>query len=92
MACYSGGVFVAAGPEILYLKDSKTNGIADVTNAVFKGFSGTNAANAVALPNNFNWGLDNRIHAASAGVVGLCAGIERAWRRAGFLERRGFLL
>jgi putative membrane-bound dehydrogenase-like protein len=71
VACYSGGVFVAAGPEIIYLKDSKTNGIADVTNTVFRGFSGTNTVNAIALPNNFNWGLDNRIHSASAGGVGL---------------------
>jgi len=59
------------GPRIIYLKDSKTNGIADVTNTVFSGFSGTNTVNAMALPNNFNWGLDNRVHAASAGGVGL---------------------
>ncbi len=69
VACYGGGVFVVAGPDLIYLKDTRTNGIADVTNVVFSGFSGTNAVNAPALPNNFNWGLDNRIHAASAGVV-----------------------
>ena len=70
IACYGGGVFVAAGPDLIFLKDSKTNGIADVRNVVFSGFGGTNRVTASALPNNFNWGLDNRIHAASGGVAG----------------------
>jgi putative membrane-bound dehydrogenase-like protein len=70
VACYGGGVFVAAGPDLIFLKDSKTNGIADVRNVIFSGFGSTNPVNALALPNNFNWGLDNRIHAASGGVAG----------------------
>jgi putative membrane-bound dehydrogenase-like protein len=70
VACWGGGVFVAAGPDLIYLKDSRMNGIADVRNVVFTGFGNTNTANASAHPNNFNWGLDNRIHAASAGVAG----------------------
>ncbi len=70
VACYDGGVFVAAGPEILYLKDSKTNGIADVRKVAFSGFGGTKGIEAQSLPNNFNWGLDNRIHAASGGIAG----------------------
>jgi len=69
VACYSGGVFVATSPNILFLKDTKTNGIADVRNAIFTGFNGTNAFGTPALPSNFNWGMDNRIHAASAGVA-----------------------
>jgi putative membrane-bound dehydrogenase-like protein len=71
LACYSGGVFVAAGPELLYLKDTKTNGVANVREAIFGGFAITNRAGALALANNFNWGLDNRIHAASAGGNGI---------------------
>jgi putative membrane-bound dehydrogenase-like protein len=70
IACYGGGVFVAAGPDLIFLKDSKTNGIADVRNVIFSGFGSTNPATASTLPNNFNWGLDNRIHAASGGGAG----------------------
>lgn len=70
VACYGGGVFVAAGPDLLFLKDSQTNGIADVRNVIFSGFGSANPATASTLPNNFNWGLDNRIHAASGGVAG----------------------
>ena len=71
VACYGGGVFVVANSNLLYLKDSKTNGVADVRNVVFSGFPGTNLLNELALPNNLNWGLDNRIHAASAGIAGM---------------------
>ena len=70
IACYGGGVFVAAGPDLIFLKDSKTNGIADLRNVVFSGFGSTTPAIASAFPINFNWGLDNRIHAASGGVAG----------------------
>ncbi len=76
VACYGGGVFVATRPDILFLKDTMTNGIADVRNAIFTGFNGTNLFGAQALPNNFNWGIDNRIHAASAGVAAFLPGSD----------------
>lgn len=68
VACYGGGVFVAAGSNILYLKDTQANGIADVSNVVFSGFGVTNALAAEVVPHSFNWGLDNRIHAAGVGT------------------------
>ena len=70
IACYGGGVFAVVGPDILFLKDSKKKGIADVRSVIFSGFGSTNPATASALPNNFNWGLDNRIHAASGAGAG----------------------
>jgi putative membrane-bound dehydrogenase-like protein len=36
--CYGGGVFVAASPDILYLKDTKGDGHADLRKVVFTGF------------------------------------------------------
>ena len=68
IACYGGGVFVVAGPDLMYLKDSTTNGIADVRNVVFTGLGTTNPVGAPTLPNNLTWGIDNRFHGASAGV------------------------
>jgi len=70
VACYGGGIFVAAGHDLVFLKDTGTNGIADVRRRVFTGFGGTNRLEAQALPNNFNWGLDNHIHAANTGLAG----------------------
>ena len=70
VACYAGGVFVAAAPDIYYFKDTKGDGIADSRQVVMSGFGGTNTLDANHLPNNFNWGPDNRIHGVTAGVGG----------------------
>jgi len=71
VACYAGGVFVAAVPDLIYLKDTKNDGAADVKQVVLTGFGGTNSPSADALPNSFAWGLDNRIHGVTAGIDGL---------------------
>jgi putative membrane-bound dehydrogenase-like protein len=72
VACYAGGVFVAATPEIIYLKDTKGDGTADVRRVVLTGFGGTdNPLDAQALLNNFNWGLDNHIYGGTAGIGGV---------------------
>ncbi|HQJ47518.1 MAG TPA: HEAT repeat domain-containing protein [Verrucomicrobiota bacterium] len=68
VACYGGGVFVAAGAAILYLKDAGSNGIATVRREVFSGFESTNALAARMAPHSFTWGLDNHIHAAGVGT------------------------
>jgi putative membrane-bound dehydrogenase-like protein len=70
VACYAGGIFVAAAPDILYFKDTKGDGIADARQVVMSGFGGTNILEPSLLPNNFNWGPDNRIHGASGGIGG----------------------
>jgi putative membrane-bound dehydrogenase-like protein len=70
VACYAGGIFVASAPDILYLKDTKGDGIADARQVVFSGFGGTNELTARFLPNNLNWGPDDRIYGSSGGVGG----------------------
>ncbi len=68
IACYDGGVFVGAAPDILYLKDTNGDGKADVQRVVFTGFG---RSNVQGLCNSFQWGPDNRIHGAtsSSGAV-----------------------
>jgi putative membrane-bound dehydrogenase-like protein len=64
--CYNGGVFVAATPDILFLKDTNGDGKADERRVVFTGFGkGVERLNVQALPNSFNWTFDNRIHGAT---------------------------
>jgi putative membrane-bound dehydrogenase-like protein len=70
VASYAGGIFVAATPDITYFKATQ-GGAADVIKTVLTGFGGTNAPDASRLLNNFNWGLDNRIHGATAGLGGI---------------------
>ena len=72
LACYHGGVFVASAPNILYLKDRQGNSLADLRSVVLTGLDpGTNAFRPQRLPNNFNWGLDHRIHVAGGGLGGV---------------------
>jgi glucose/arabinose dehydrogenase len=54
LACWKGGVFVAATPDIWYLKDTKGDGKADVRQKVFTGFR---KFNIQAVINNLQWGL-----------------------------------
>ncbi len=70
VACYAGGAFVASTPEVLFVKDTTGEGVADVRRTVFAGFGGTNAVSASALLNNFNWGPNDRFHVATAWLGG----------------------
>lgn len=63
VACYDGGIFVAAAPDILYLKDTDGDGRADVRRVVYTGLG---RSNVQGLVNTFLWGLDSRIHAATS--------------------------
>lgn len=65
---WKGGVFVAAAPDIWYLKDTDGDGKADVRRKVYTGF-GTD--NQQAMVNNLVWGLDHRIYGATAGNGGM---------------------
>src|SRR6185369_2279252 len=61
--CWKGGVFVAATPDLWYLKDTDGDGKADVRRKVFTGFR---KLNVQAVMNNLVWGLDNYIHGAGS--------------------------
>lgn len=61
VACWKGGIFVAATPDLWYFKDTDGDGRADERKKVFSGFR---KLNVQAVMNNLAWGLDNRIHGA----------------------------
>jgi putative membrane-bound dehydrogenase-like protein len=90
IACYAGGVFVASGPNIYYLKDTHHDGIADMRNMVLTGFGGANPPAADRLLNSFNWTLDNRIHGATAGMGGRVAFVGGAALDAVLVDKSDF--
>jgi putative membrane-bound dehydrogenase-like protein len=59
---WKGGVFVAASPDIWYLKDVDGDGVADVRRKVFTGF-GIN--NQQGMVNNLQFGLDHWIYGST---------------------------
>ena len=63
VACWDGGVFVGAAPDIYYLKDTDGDNKADERRVVFTGFS---RANVQGMLNSFQWGPDNRIHGTAS--------------------------
>ncbi|MBL9155023.1 MAG: c-type cytochrome [Verrucomicrobiales bacterium] len=56
VACWKGGIFVTATPDLWYLKDHDGDGVADERRKVYTGFR---KLNVQALINNPIWGLDN---------------------------------
>jgi putative membrane-bound dehydrogenase-like protein len=64
VACWDGGIFVGCVPDILYCKDTKGDGKADIRKPVFTGFSRDAAGEAML--NSFHWGLDNRFHVSTS--------------------------
>jgi putative membrane-bound dehydrogenase-like protein len=61
--CYGGGLFVGSVPDLLYLKDTNDDGVADEKKVVLTGWG--NRAGTLDPEGVFGslaWGLDNRIH------------------------------
>lgn len=67
VACWKGGAFVAAPPDIWYFKDTDGDHKADIKRKVFTGF-GTKSQQYML--NNLKWGLDHKIYGSTAGNGG----------------------
>lgn len=61
IAVYRGGIFVAATPDVWYLKDEDGDGQAETRTKIFSGFR---KLNVQAVANNLIWGLDHKIYGA----------------------------
>lgn len=55
---WDGGVFVVSSPDLLYLKDTKGTGRADLIKKVYTGFHGK----TYEVANGLRWGMDNKIY------------------------------
>ncbi len=67
VAPWKGGVYVAAAPDIWYLKDTDGDHKADIRRKVYSGFG---LGNQQAMLNNLTWWLDHRIYGSTAGNGG----------------------
>lgn len=87
LAFWKGGVFVAATPDIWYLRDNDGDWRADVRRKVFTGFR---KFNVQAVMNNLKWGLDGRIYGAGSSNGGAIRHGERPDQPAVTLGRHDF--
>jgi putative membrane-bound dehydrogenase-like protein len=68
VTCWDGGVFIIASPDLIYLKDTDGDGVADMRRTIVAGFAKlAPKLNVQALPNSLQWGPDQRIHGALGG-------------------------
>ena len=63
--CANGGVYVGVTPDLFFFKDTNGDGISDTQKKIFTGF-GKARLNVQGIFNSLRWGLDNRIHGATA--------------------------
>lgn len=63
VVCWKGGVYVAAAPDIWYLKDTNGDHQADVRQKIYTGFGDRNQQGGV---NNLNWGIDHTIYGSGS--------------------------
>ena len=89
IALYDGGCYVAATPDLWYLKDTDGDGRADVRRQVFTGFR---KFNVQAVINNLAWGLDGKIYGAGASNGGQIRAVGRARRETDHAVAQRFLL
>lgn len=68
VAPWKGGVFVAAPPDIWYMRDTDGDFVADERRKVFTGFG---TQNQQAMLNNLKFGLDHKIYGSTAGNGGV---------------------
>lgn len=68
VACWDGGIFVGAVPNVFYFKDSKGDGKVDICRQVFTGFKRDEAGES--MMNSFRWSFENLFHVATSGAGG----------------------
>lgn len=63
ICCWNGGVFVGDAPDLLYLRDTDGDGVADERRQMLTGFG---TGNVQGLLNSLRYGIDNRIHGSAS--------------------------
>ena len=67
LVVFSGGLFVGDAPDIVWLKDTDGDGVADEHQKIFTGFG---TGNVQGLFNSFAFDIDGRIHGAGSSTGG----------------------
>lgn len=70
---WRGGVFVAASPDIWYLKDTDGDGVADLRRRIFTGFG---TGNQQGMVNNLQFGLDHWIYGSTGPNGGMIVRVD----------------
>jgi putative membrane-bound dehydrogenase-like protein len=83
---WNGGIIVCVAPDIIFLKDTNGDGIADEKRVLYTGFALDNIQQIV---NSSTWGLDNWIHCVCGNAGGTITSPERPDLKPLVLRGRG---
>lgn len=89
VACWKGGIFVIATPDLWYLKDTDGDGIADFRQKLYTGFR---KYNIQAVANNLKWGVDHLIYGAGSGNGGTIVPGDEPNAKPLVLRRQDFVI
>ncbi|MEO2024179.1 MAG: PVC-type heme-binding CxxCH protein, partial [Pirellulaceae bacterium] len=89
VACYNGGVLVAAAPDLLFCKDTDGDGRADVRQKLYTGFAISERGGGARL-NSIRWSLDHQFHLCTSFSGGLVRSMMHPDMEAVDVQNRGF--
>ena len=89
VACYNGGVLIAAAPDLLFCKDTDGDGRADVREKLYTGFGVTERGGGARL-NSIRWSLDHQFHLCTSFSGGLVRSVGHPNMEAVDVQNRGF--
>lgn len=89
VACYDGGIFVGAAPDIIYCKDTDDDGVADTHETVFRGFK---RQNVQGMFNTLKWGIDNRLYGSGSTNGGTIHNLRHPDHEPVTLSRNDFVI
>ena len=90
VACYDGGILVAAAPDLIYCKDTDGDGRADVRKTLFSGFAVSENRGGGARLNSIRWSLDHQFHLCTSFSGGLVRSLENPQQEPVEVRNRGF--
>ena len=89
VACYNGGVLVAAAPDLLFCKDTDGDGHADVRQKLYTGFAISERGGGARL-NSIRWHVDHQFHLCTSFSGGLVRSLVHPDMEAVDVQNRGF--
>jgi putative membrane-bound dehydrogenase-like protein len=90
LACWDGGVFIGAAPDLIFARDIDGDGVADTRTVVMTGFGKDHAGEAHL--NSMRWGFDNRFHLSTSLSGGEITIPDKEDRGARSVRNRGIIL
>ena len=90
LACWDGGVFIGAAPDLIFARDTDGDGVADTRTVVMTGFGKDHAGEAHL--NSMRWGFDNRFHLSTSLSGGEITIPDKEDRGARSVRNRGIIL